>query len=287
MNISFFISILLSGLAWSAILFMIASGLSLVFGIMNVINFAHATFYMLASYFLVTFLYKFGFLTSILLSILLVTFFAIILEFLLFRPLYNRTTEYQLLLTFGLVIAFEDIIKIIWGSSPHAINAPDILDGSINILNLPFPKYQIFVIIFSIILAFSLWWIIENTKFGRIIRAASTNNEMTQSVGINIKLVYSGVFALGAVLAALGGCIALPFYSIYPTMGTNLIVTALIVVVIGHMKSLEGAILGSVIIGVLETILIFYFPFTGMVMMYVLAAIILIIKPKGLLGDKL
>jgi branched-chain amino acid transport system permease protein len=279
-------NLFLSGLSWSAILFTIASGLSLVFGIMGVINFAHGALYMLGCYLLISAASYLGFWGAVPLSIGILALFGIVLEISLFRPIYKRPTEFQLLLTFGLVIALEDSAKIIWGLTSRSIGIPGPFQGNINLFGKEFPEYYLLVILVGALVAYFIRWSMKNTKFGKIMRATSSNNQMAQAVGINIKALYTGVFALGAGLAAFGGCLAAPLYSAYPELGSTMIITAFIVVVVGRMGSLEGAMLGSLIIGMLQTVLTFLFPRFGTVATFAIASALLIFRPSGLLAEK-
>jgi len=280
------LNLFLSGLMWAAILFTVASGLSLVFGIMGVINFAHGALYMLGCYLLITVARYLGFWGAIPVSIIVMILFGALLEVSVFRPLYKRPPEFQLLLTFGLVIALEDIAKIIWGLTSRSIAVPALLGGNIGLLGKDFPIYYLFIIMVGTGLAYGIWWMMEATKLGKFMRAASSNREMAQAVGINIKILYTVVFAFGAALAAFGGCLAAPVYSAYPTLGSTMIIAAFIVVVIGHMGSLQGALIGSLIIGILQVVLTFLFPRFGTVAIFAIASVVLIIKPFGLLAEK-
>ncbi len=276
---------ILNGLSWSGLLFTMASGLSIVFGVMGVINFAHAALYMLGAYFFIMGSSFAGFWGGIPITLIILLMIGIAMELIFFRPVYGRAAEYQLLLTFGLVLLFEDLAKMTWGGTPIAGETPAILQGSIPILGKSFPIYSFFTLVVGAVVAFAVWRIVNRTKFGMLIRAASSDREMTGALGINPKLLFTAVFAFGALLAGLGGAISTPMYGAYPTLGSTMILQIFIVIVIGGMGSLRGVILGSLIIGVLQTVLVGYFPRFGIIGTFAIATAIMIIRPEGLLRE--
>jgi branched-chain amino acid transport system permease protein len=273
---------ILNGLSWSGLLFTMASGLSIVFGVMGVINLSHGALYMLGAYFLVVGGKMMGFWGAIPLVLILLFLIGVGVEMIFFRPLYGRAVEYQLLLTFGLVLTFEDLAKIIWGRMPISIGTPEFLKGSLPIFSKSYPVYGLFTLVIGVLLAFLVWVVMNRTKFGMLIRAASTDRDMTSALGINTKFLYTAVFAFGSLLAGLGGALSAPIYTAYPTLGSTIILQVFIIIVVGRMGSLEGAALGSLIIGMLQTLLVGYFPRFGVVATFAIATLVLIIRPRGL-----
>jgi branched-subunit amino acid ABC-type transport system permease component len=272
----------LNGLSWSGLLFTMASGLSIVFGVMGVLNLSHGALYMLGAYGLVIGGTILGFWGAIPVVLVLLFGIGIVVEALFFRPLYGRAVEYQLLLTFGLVLVFEDLAKMIWGRTPISIGTPELLKGSIAIMGKTYPIYGLFTLVIGGTLAFLVWWITNKTRFGMLIRAASTDRDMTSALGINTKFLYTAVFAFGAALAGLGGALSAPIYTAYPTLGSAIILQVFIIIVIGRMGSLEGAALGSLIVGMLQTMLVGYFPRFGVVATFAIATLVLVVRPRGL-----
>jgi branched-subunit amino acid ABC-type transport system permease component len=203
------------------------------------------------------------------------------------RPLYGRGPLDQVLLTFGLIYVFEDLVKWIWGGRIRSIPTPELFSGSVQLLGATIPSYRLFVIVFGLLMAVALWLLIERTRLGAIIRAGVFDSEMTAGMGINIDRVFTGVFAFGAALAGLSGVIAGPIQSAAPPMGASILVPALIVVVVGGLGSLKGSLAGSLIIGQAETFGKVWLPGASMLMIYAVMALILLFRPQGLFGRAL
>jgi branched-subunit amino acid ABC-type transport system permease component len=203
------------------------------------------------------------------------------------RPLYRRPPLDQVLLTFGFVYLFEDLVKWIWGGHIRSIAPPDLFSGSVAVLGAIIPSYRLFVIVFGLLMAVALWLVIERTRLGAIVRAGVFDAEMTAGLGIDIHRVFTGVFAVGTALAALSGVIAGPIQSAYPAMGVSILVPALIVVVVGGLGSLKGSLAGSLIIGQAETFGKAWLPDAAMLMIYVVMALVVLLRPQGLFGRAL
>ena len=203
------------------------------------------------------------------------------------RPLYRRGPLDQVLLTFGLIYVFEDLVKWIWSGRIRSIPTPALFSGSVQVLGATIPSYRLFVIVFGLAVAVALWALIERTRLGAVIRAGVFDSEMTAGMGINIDRVFTGVFAFGAGLAGLSGVIAGPIQSAYPPMGASILVPALIVVVVGGLGSLKGSLAGSLIIGQAETFGKVWLPGASMLIIYVVMALILLFRPQGLFGRAL
>jgi branched-subunit amino acid ABC-type transport system permease component len=278
----------LNGLAYGVLLFLLSVGLTLIFGMLDVVNLAHGSYYMLGAYAGLTVIAAMGsFWLALLVAPLVVALVGAAVERTCLRPLYRRGPLDQVLLTFGLIYVFEDVVKWIWGGRIRSIPAPALFSGSVTILGATIPSYRLFVIGVGLAMALVLWAIIEKTRLGAIIRAGVFDPEMTAGMGINIDRVFTGVFAFGAGLAGLSGVIAGPIQSAYPPMGASILVPALIVVVVGGLGSLKGSLAGSLIIGQAETFGKAWLPGASMLIIYVVMALVLLLRPQGLFGRPL
>jgi branched-chain amino acid transport system permease protein len=284
MDISFILIQLLNGLQYGLLLFLVASGLTLVFGIMGIINLAHGSFYMVGAYLAFSLSAMTGsLLASVLLGVVLAVILGIVLERLLFQYLYQRDHLYQVLLTYGLILVFEELRSIIWGDDVHGVAMPALLNFSIPLTDtLSYPVYRLVISGVCLALALAMYVLIQKTRLGMMIRAGASNREMVQSLGINIKLIYTLVFALGVALAAFAGMIAAPVSSVFPNMGAQVLIICFVVVVIGGIGSVRGALLAAILIGMADTFGKVLVPeFAGMTI-YVLMALVLLWRPEGL-----
>jgi branched-subunit amino acid ABC-type transport system permease component len=278
----------LNGLAYGVLLFLLSVGLTLIFGMLDVVNLAHGSFYMLGAYAGLALIAATGsFWAALVLAPLLVGAIGALVERGCLRPLYRRSPLDQVLLTFGLIYLFEDLVKWIWGGRIRSIPPPDLFAGSVDLGGLTVPSYRVFVIVFGLVMAVVLWLLVERTRLGAIIRAGVFDAEMTAGLGINIDRVFTGVFAFGAALGGLSGVIAGPIQSAYPAMGASILVPALIVVVVGGLGSLKGSLAGSLIIGQAETFGKAWFPEAAMMIIYVVMALVVLLRPQGLFGRPL
>lgn len=278
----------LNGLAYGVLLFLLSVGLTLIFGMLDVVNLAHGSFYMLGAYAGLTLVAVTGsFWVAMAVAPLAVGLVGTLVERGLLRPLYRRPVLDQVLLTFGLIYLFEDLVKWVWGGRIRSINAPAVFAASVSVGPLTIPSYRLFVIVFGLAMAVVLWLLVEKTRFGAVIRAGVFDAEMTAGLGINIDRVFTGVFALGAALGGLSGVIAGPIQSAYPSMGVSILIPALIVVVVGGLGSLKGSLVGSLIIGQAETFGKAWLPGVSMLMIYVVMAVIVLLRPQGLFGRPL
>jgi len=284
MDPAFFFIQLLNGLQYGLLLFLVACGLTLIFGIMGIINLAHGSFYMLGAYIAWFLAGKTGnLLLAILLGIPLTVLLGMTLEKLLFRHLYARDHLYQVLMTYGLILVFEELRSIFWGDDVHGVAVPAMLSGSIPLTdNLSYPVYRLAISGICLLLAGGLYWLIQRTRLGMMIRAGSTNREMVQALGININLLYTLIFALGVALAAFAGMIAAPVSSVYPNMGAQVVIICFVVVVIGGIGSVWGAMLASLLIGLTDTFGKVLLPEYAGVSTYLLMALVLLWRPEGL-----
>jgi branched-subunit amino acid ABC-type transport system permease component len=278
----------LNGLAYGALLFLLSVGLTLIFGMLDIVNLAHGSFYMLGAYAGLALIAGTGsFWLALLAAPLAVGGIGALVERSCLRPLYRRPPLDQVLLTFGLIYLFEDLAKWTWGGRIRSIPPPDLFSGSVSLLGTTLPSYRLFVIAFGLAMAVALWLLVERTRLGAIIRAGVFDAEMAAGMGINIGRVFTAVFAFGAGLAGLSGVIAGPIQSAYPSMGVSILVPALIVVVVGGLGSLKGSLAGSLIIGQAETLGKAWLPGTSMLMIYVVMALVLLLRPQGLFGRPL
>lgn len=285
MEFSSFLLFFFNGLTFGMVLFLIASGLSLIFGVLGVLNFAHGTLYMLGAYLTFGAFGLFGdYWLALLIAPLLVALFGSAVEVFLLRHVYRRPVAYQLLLTFGVILVVTDLVKMIWGVSYRSIPYPTLLAGSIPILGRGYPKYHLFIIASGLLVAFGLWFLLQRTRSGRLIRAAASDREMASALGVHVPRLFTIVFAFGSWLGGLGGALASPLGSLSLDMAVRIIVEAFAVVVIGGLGSLPGALIGSFLIGQLEAFGILFIPRFHMAFIFMLMAVVLIVRPRGLLG---
>ena len=284
MDIYSFLIQLLNSIQYGLLLFLVASGLTLIFGIMGIINLAHGSFYMIGAYMAFSLASLTGSLfVAIVLGTVLSVVLGVVLEWALFSHLYKRDHLQQVLLTYGLILVFEELRSIIVGNDVHGVNVPDILNWSLPLTDtLSYPVYRLFMSAVCVVLAALLYVLIRRTRLGMMIRAGASNREMVQSLGLNINLVYRLVFALGVALAAFAGMIAAPVSSVYPGMGTQVLIICFVVVVIGGIGSIWGALVAALLIGLADTFGKVLIPQAAGVTVYVLMAAILLWRPEGL-----
>ena len=291
-----FIIQLLNSFFYAAVLFLIAAGLSLIYGVMRIVNLAHGTLYALGAYVSAWVvggavghaasgtLGLAGLLLLLPVGAVAIAVVGAVIEPTLLRPLYRRPEEYHLLITFGLLMILEDAMKFLFGGTP--LTAGSIMDhmGSIPIGRLLYPTYNLFVIAIGLIAALGLWWFIYRTKFGVILRATSQDRRMAAALGINVSRVYVQAFAIGCFMAGLGGAVVVPAQAAVLGMGVEALILAFVVVVIGGLGSLEGALVGALIVGLVRTAGIQFFPEIELAVLYLIATAVLLIRPTGLFG---
>jgi branched-chain amino acid transport system permease protein len=275
---------LLNGVQYGLLLFMLAAGLTLIFGIMGVVNLAHGSFYMLGAYLAYWLSGYFGSLTLALLGgVVLAVLFGLVLEWLLFRHFYQRDHLDQVLLTFGLIYIFEELRSMLWGDDVHGVPIPEMLGASIPLTdNLSYPVYRLFMSGVCVALAVGLYLLISRTRLGMKIRAGAFNRDMAEALGINIKRIHAVVFALGVGLAAVAGIVAAPVSSVYPNMGSQVLIMCFVVVVIGGIGSVRGALISALLVGLVDTFGKVLLPSMAGMLVYMLMAAVLLWKPEGL-----
>jgi branched-subunit amino acid ABC-type transport system permease component len=291
-DLSFVFAQALSGLTAAMFLFLIASGLSLIFGVLRVLNFAHGTFYMLGAYCawqLVQWLGTAGwsFWLAVLGAATAVAILGGLVERLLLRHLYAKDELYQLLFTYALVLVLSDVAKILWGTQQKGVARPPALEGATTLFGATIPYYNLFIIALGFGIAAIFWFVLQRTRAGRFIRAAALDRETLGALGVNVGLLYTGVFVLGSFLGGLGGALVTPVRTIVPGMDTEIIVEAFVVVVIGGLGSFWGTFLGALIYGQVLAFGILFFPRFSIFAVFALMAAVLIIRPWGLLGRPL
>ncbi len=281
----------LNSLYYASILFLIAGGLSLIYGVMHIVNLAHGSFFALGAYVTAWVVGRMiGTLPPASLYLLLPAGALItgatglLIEPILLRPLYKRPEEYQLLVTFGLLLILEDVMRFLWGPYPISATALWEFLGSSEILGSIYPNYNFLVIAVGFVTAVLLWALIYRTKFGVMLRATSQDMRMASALGVNVKRVYLQAFAIGCFMAGLGGAIVVPSQTAVLGMSVETLILAFVVVVIGGLGSLEGALLGSLIVGFVRTAGIMFFPEIELAVLYLIAAGVLLARPTGLFG---
>jgi len=298
MDTHIFLIQLLNGVQYGLLLFLVASGLTLIFGIMGVINLSHGSFYMVGAYLAWSLSQHLGsFWIALPTGIVLSVALGMLLEWLFISHLYRRDHLQQVLLTYGLILIFSELRSMVWGDDVHSVAVPALLAGSIPLTEmLSYPVYRLWLSLVCVILAGLMYYLIQHTKLGMMIRAGASNRQMTQSLGINIDVLYRSVFALGVAMAAFAGMIAAPVSSVFPGMGNQVLIVCFVVVVIGGIGSVKGAMAAALLIGLVDTfgkvleVEIGGFrvlPELAGMSIYALMAIVLLWRPEGLFVRRL
>jgi len=279
----------LTGLTQAMFIFLVASGLSLIFGTLGVINFAHGSLYMLGAYFCLTILkFLFRAPTYFWLAMIFAPFGVAVtgafIEIVLIRKIYKHGLLEQIIVTYGLILIFGDLIRAFWGTQDYSMEKPLSLEGSINILGQPFPVYYFLVLIITPCIAVLLWYFLTRTKWGWIVNATTSDREMMSALGMNVPRLFTLVFICGSWLGGLGGALMAPVVAINPGMDMEVLIESFIVIVIGGLGSISGAFIGSLILGQINAFGILLLPQYALIFAYVLMAVILIVKPWGLKG---
>ena len=276
----------LNAVQYGLLLFLVASGLTLIFGIMGVINLAHGSFYMMGAYLAFSLAPLFGpnFLLMLLAGVLLAAAFGFLLEWAFYSYLYQREHLQQVLMTYALILVFEEARSILVGNDVHGVQAPAWLAGTLPLGDLmTYPVYRLFASAACIVLALGLYGVVNKTRLGMMIRAGASNRDMVRGLGVNITLLYRTVFAGGVALAALAGMIAAPMSSVYPGMGGHILIICFVVVVIGGIGSITGALVASLLVGFVDTFGKVFFAELSGIGVYLLMALILVWRPEGLM----
>jgi branched-chain amino acid transport system permease protein len=279
----------LNSLQYGLLLFLVASGLTLIFGIMGVINLAHGSFYMIGAYMAfalapaVASTFGGGFFATLAVGVVVAVILGYVLEWVFYSYLYEREHLQQVLMTYGLILVFEELRSLLVGDDVHGVKPPDILAGTLPLGELmTYPVYRLFISFVCLLMAGGMWFVFTRTRLGMMIRAGSTNREMVQSLGIDIKFLYRVVFAAGVAIAVLAGMVAAPVSSVYPGMGQSVLIICFVVVVIGGIGSIKGALIAALLIGFVDTFGKVLLPSAAGVLVYLMMAMILLWKPDGL-----
>ena len=245
----------LNGLQFGVMLFLMAAGLTLIFGIMNLVNLAHGALYMMGAYFAATFLAKTGsFPLAVVLALAATLAVGIVTEVVALRTLYERDHLDQVLATFGLILFFNELVAVVWGRAAMYTTLPGWLSGHIQLVGIRYPVYRAVVILVGLLVAALLWVVVTRTRLGMLIRAGATNRTMVAALGVNIRLLYTIVFGFGATLAGLAGVMAGPIYAVQPGMGEQILIQVFVVIVVGGIGSIRGALVGAIVVGMVDTL---------------------------------
>ena len=288
MDLATFAIQLLNGAQYGLVLFLVASGLTLVFGILGIINLAHGSFYMLGAYFAYWITKHTGsFAAAIVGGTLIAIALGLILEQILVRRLYGRDHLLQVLMSFGVILVIDELRQELFGKDVHSVAPPAFLRGSIQLTdNLSYPVYRLAACVFCALVALGIFYVIRKTRIGMIVRAGAENRDMTRALGIPFDTVNRWVFASGIGLAALGGIIVAPISTVYPGMGDSMLILSFVVVVIGGIGSVAGAAIGALMIGLTDTFGKVFFPQFSGIMIYFMMAAVLLWRPNGILGAR-
>lgn len=280
------IIIFLNGLANGMLLFLISAGLTLIFGVMGILNFAHGSFYMLGAYltFALVVQGKLPLIFALIFAPIIVALVGGIIEVLCLRRIYQQDVSFQLLLTFAFGLIINDFVRLIWGSAPLTIPTPQLWRASIEILERTYPVYNLLIILIAPIVGISLWLLLTRTRFGKIIRASAQNRIMAGALGINVPRLFTVVFMLGAWLGGVAGVLAAPLRTINPALAEQVIIDSFIVSVIGGLGSLPGSLIGALMLGQINAFGILIAPRAQVAFPFILMAITLLIRPRGLFG---
>lgn len=286
MDIPTLVTSILHGLTLGMVLMLVAGGLTIIFGMLEVLNFAHGSLYMLGAYFGYTTVCLTGsFWLALLIAPLAVGVVAFIIEFFSLRPLYGRPPLHHLLLTFGISLIVQNGIKFIWGNDIYSIEMPEFLAGATNLFGIYYPTYRLFVLLFSVVLAIVIWLLISKTRWGVVVRAGTEDIETLEAHGIDTRKVFTVVFVVCAAFAAVGGAVVAPMRTVYPQMGVDIIIDAFIVVIVGGLGSIRGAVIGALIIGqAIQLGAVFLTGFADAAI-YIVMAAILLFRPSGLVQE--
>jgi branched-chain amino acid transport system permease protein len=286
MTWSAFTEYLVNGFVMGTLYVLMAIGLSLIFGMIGVINFCHGILFTLGAYATVALKDSLGFGPSLIVSPVLVGVLGMLIEVVFLRRLYREDPVSGLLLTFGLAMVAEQLVRIIWGTSGLPYSIPQGLFGSLALGPFLYPKYRYFILLCAVAIIAGLWWFLEKTPYGMIIRAGSRDGEMVRMLGISLRPIFTFVFGLGSALAAISGVLMAPLAGVQPAMGTDVGTAAFVVVTIGGLGSFWGAVIAGILVGEVVSLSILVWPPIAQASMYILMAVVLLARPRGLLGER-
>ena len=274
----------LNGISFGMLLFLLAAGLSLIFGLMKVLNLTHGSFYLLGGYVGLTILHLSGsFVLAVLVGSLAIALLGVVMERFFLRRLHLQELP-QALLTFGFLFIFSDLATVVWGTNPQTIPKPPLLSGALQLGGFFYPYYRLFIIGVGLIIAAALWWLQDGTRLGAMLRASVDDEEVARALGINVSLLFTLVFGFGAFLAALGGVMGGPIVGIYPGADFDVMLLGFVVVIIGGLGSLKGALIGGLAVGLLDNFGKVFFPELALFTIFAPMVVILALRPAGLFG---
>jgi branched-chain amino acid transport system permease protein len=278
---------ILHGVVYGAVLFLLASGLTLIFGMMDVLNFAHGAFYMLGAYFSFSVVVWTGqYWLGLIFAPLGVGLIGVFVERVFLRRLHGLGHVPQLLLTFGIAYILEDVVKVLWGTEPLRVKIPALLSGSVSFLGGAYPTYRLFILVVSLLVFAFMFLILFKTRIGIIVRAAVARKEMVAALGFNVPVIFMLLFGMGSWLAGVAGVIGGPYLITHPGMGGAILIDLFVVIVVGGLGSIQGALLAAIVIGVMQSFGVLFLPQFSLFLEFLLLAAVLILKPEGLLGEK-
>jgi branched-chain amino acid transport system permease protein len=280
----------MSGLSDGMFLFLVSVGMSLIFGVTRIVNLAHGSFYMVGAYLMVTLVEALpenpvSFWIALVLAPIGVAILGGVIEITLLRRVYRRDPMMQLILTFGLILVIGTLVLLLWGPDNKSVSRPEALAGSVRIFGQPFPSYYLLVLAFAPLVAVGLWLVFYRTRWGMLVRAATVDREMLGALGVDVSKLYTQVFAFGSWLAGFGGALAAPTVAVALGMDADVLINAFVVVVIGGLGSFAGSLISALLVGELQSFGILIFPGISIVLLFALMAVVLIVRPWGLLGE--
>jgi branched-chain amino acid transport system permease protein len=277
---------LFNGVVLGLLFAIMALGFMIILGVMEVINFSHGALFALGAYFALTLQPYFGYWPSLIIAPLFVGIIGLLIEWSAVRRIYGKDPLLGLLMTLGLAMAFEEVIRMVWGKIGYSLAAPAFVAGPINLGFMWYSKYRLFMGALALVLLGLVWLFLEKTPYGAIIKAGVSDSEMVLALGKNLRRIRTVVFGLGAALAGIAGVIAGPMWSLKPTMGTEVLMPSFVIVVIGGIGSFRGTVLGGLIVGLSTSLSVMFWPRMSGLMMYFIMAIVLVVRPRGLMGEK-
>lgn len=290
-TVSTITGIVLNGVSLGMLFVLVAAGLSLIFGLMGVVNFAHGSLFMIGAYVGLE-LFEGSvllggtglFLLALIVAPFVVAAIGVIMEYLTLRPLYGRDPLYQILLTFGIALILDELVVLLWGPNALSFSTPGWATGILDVFGASFPAYRVFVIVLGTAVAVAVYLFLQRTRYGLVVRAGTDNRTMVEASGINVKRAFTIMFAVGAGMAAVGGVAAGPMMAAYPAMGTDMVINAFVVVVIGGLGSFRGSIVAALLAGLAQSFGNFYIPSFSSIIIFVLMVVVLLVRPAGLFG---
>ncbi|HEX2389907.1 MAG TPA: branched-chain amino acid ABC transporter permease [Casimicrobiaceae bacterium] len=277
----------INGLLVGAYYLLIALGLSLIFSLGGLVNLAHGAFYALGAYAAVQLADHIGFAGAIVVSPVLVAIVGLVIERFLFRRFYRHDPALGLLLTFGLAMVIEQLLRIVFGAAPIPFSIPSALRGQIFVGDFIYSKYRLLMLLLAAAAVTGLWFLLQRTPFGRVVRAGVQNPDMVAALGISLTPYMSGVVAISVALAALAGVLLAPITGVHPAMGSEILTAAFVVVVIGGLGSFWGVVYAALIVGVVRGLTVYFFPPAAEASMYLLMLVVLLVRPRGLFGERI